>query len=66
MFLLCGEALLAMIKKKEREGLIKGVLATRQAPRVSHLFFVDDNVIFYRATKEEHMQVAKVLEVYKE
>ena len=36
------------------------------APRVSHLFFADDSVIFCRATKEECMQVAKVLEVYEE
>ena len=66
LFLLCGEGLSAMLKKKEREGLIRGVSAARQAPSISHLFFADDSVIFYRATKEECMQVAKVLEVYEE
>ena len=66
LFLLCGEGLSAMLKKKEREGLIRGVAAARHAPRVSHLFFADDSVIFCRATKEECMQVAKVLEVYEE
>ena len=66
LFLLCGEGFSAMLKKKEREGLIKGVAVARHAPRVSHLFFADDSVIFCRATKEECMQVAKVLEVYEE
>ena len=55
-----------MIKKKEREGLIKGVAAARQAPRISHLFFANDSIIFCRVTVDECEQVAKVLDVYKE
>ena len=55
-----------MIKKKEREGLIRGVVAARQAPRISHLFFADDSIIFCRATVDDCKQVAKVLEVYEE
>ena len=46
-------------KKKEREGLIRGVSAARQAPSISHLFFADDSVIFYRATKEEIKEFVK-------
>ena len=66
LFLLCGEGLSAMIKKKEREGLIRGVATARQAPRISLLFFVDDSIIFCRATVAECEQVAKVLEMYEE
>ena len=66
LFLLCGEGLSAMIKKKEREGLIRGVAATSQAPRISHLFFADDSIIFCRATVAECEQVAKVLKVFEE
>ena len=55
-----------MIKTKEREGLIRGVAAARQAPRISHIFFADDSIIFYRAIVVECEQVAKVLEMYEE
>ena len=64
LFLLCAEGLSALIKKKEAVGLIRGVGVSKFAPPVSHLFFVDDSIIFCRATMEECKQVAEVLDTY--
>ena len=65
LFLLCAEGLTAMLKKEEAVGNIKGVAVCRGAPRISHLLFVDDSVIFYRVTAEEGSRVLKVLVDYK-
>ena len=64
LFLLCTEGLSAMLKKEERAGKIKGVAACRGAPRVSHLLFVDDSIVFCKASMEECDRLIKVLEEY--
>lgn len=53
LFHLCADGLFALIRKKEVVGLLRGVGVSKQAPLVSHLFFADDSIIFYRATMEE-------------
>ena len=60
LFLLCAEGLTALLRKKEAVGLIRGVAVSRLAPSIAHLFFVDDCIIFCRATMEECRQVALV------
>ena len=64
LFLLCGEGLSALLRKREMEGLLHGVAVKRGAPTISHLFLADDSVIFSKATREECNQVANVLSVY--
>ena len=64
LFLLCVEGLSALIRKKESVGLLRGVGVSKQALLVLHLFFVDDNIIFYIATMEECKHVAEVLDTY--
>lgn len=64
LFLLCVKGLSTMLKKEEENGNIKGVAVRRGAPRISHLVFADDSIIFYRATVEEGSRVNKVLEDY--
>lgn len=38
LFLLCAEGLSVVIRKKEAEGLIRGLGVSKQAPWISHLF----------------------------
>ena len=37
-----------------------------QGPRTSHIFFVDDGIIFCQATREECSQLAQILETYEQ
>ena len=53
-----------MLKKEEAAGHIKGIAVCRGAPRISHLLFVNDSIIFCRAIAEEGQRVLKVLEDY--
>lgn len=40
--------------------------ACRAAPKISHLFFANDSIIFYRATIEDHFNLEKILETYEQ
>ena len=53
-----------MLRKEEREGHIKGVAVCRSAPRISHLLFADDSIIFYKASVSECDRVIEMLEGY--
>ena len=53
-----------MLKKEECEGHIKGIAVSRWAPRISHLLFTDDSIIFCRASIKECDRVIKVVEDY--
>ena len=46
------------------EGSIKGVAISIYAPRVSHLFFADDSVLFCHATEDECQRVLDILAIY--
>jgi len=50
-YLICIEGLSALIR--DREGRIYRVKVTNTLPIVSHLFFIDGNLPFMRATLDE-------------
>ena len=64
LFLLCMEGLSALLQKEVRMGRIMGVPVCRGAPKISHLLFADDSIIFCRATLEEANRVSQVLKDY--
>ena len=59
LFLLCMEGLSALLQKEVRMGRIMGVPVCKGAPKISHLFFADDSIIFCRATLEEANRVSQ-------
>ena len=64
LVLLCAMGLQGLLQKAEMEGSIKGVAISRYGPRVLHLFFADDSVLFCRATEDECQWVLDILAIY--
>jgi hypothetical protein len=61
---LCAEALSAQLTKAERIGLLKGVPTSPRGPRINHLFFADDSLLFCRAIPAEWHRLEGILELY--
>ena len=66
LFLICAERLSMLLHKAVRHKELKGVAASARGPRISHLFFADDSLIFERATVKECSEIQRVLQVYEE
>lgn len=66
LFLLCAEGFSALLHKAEADGLISGVKVCPAAPSVSHLLFADDSLILIRATKEDTIQLQRILDLYEQ
>ena len=46
--------------------VLRGVSACQKGPKISHLFFADDCLIFGRATIKESKEILRLLKVYGE
>ena len=64
LFLMCAMGLQSLLHLAEMEGHIQGVAICRNGPRVSHLFFADDSILFYRAKEEECQKILDILAIY--
>ena len=64
LFLLCTEGLNGLLNQAAHQGHIKGYSFCRNSPRLTQLLFVDDSLLFCRATIEECQLVLDILEVY--
>ena len=63
LFLICSEGLHGLLNKEAKEGHIRGVSICKKGPRLTHLFFVDDSLVFCRATLAEGQNVQNLLNV---
>lgn len=61
LFLLYAEGLSTLINKVVQNRLIHGVVASARGPKISHLFFANDNLIFGKATTQECGEILRVL-----
>lgn len=64
LFIICTEGLSRLHQKAEREGNIHGISITRGAPPITHLFFADDSLLFFKATDQEAIEVKRCLHDY--
>lgn len=64
LFLICAERLSTLLHKVVQNKTLKGIAALVRGPKLLHLFFVDDNLIFGRATIRVSAEIQHVLQAY--
>ena len=64
LFLFCAEGLSAVLCYAAMRQAIHGVAVCRRAPRISHLFFANDSLVFCRASLEECNELQRIFSVY--
>lgn len=66
LFLMCTEVLSSVLSQAQREGRMLVIRASRNGPRVNHLFFADDSLLFGKATKTDCELVMSMLRSYEQ
>ena len=64
LFLLCAEGLSALINDAARNNQLNGISICRGAPKASHFFFTDDNLLFCKANSNEGNKLKEILGLY--
>uniref|UniRef100_A0A2N9G6M3 Reverse transcriptase domain-containing protein n=1 Tax=Fagus sylvatica TaxID=28930 RepID=A0A2N9G6M3_FAGSY len=64
LFLLCAEGLHALLSRAAITRQLQGLSISRGGPKLTHLFFADDSVLFCRATLMECNIILEILRKY--
>uniref|UniRef100_A0A2N9FN80 Protein kinase domain-containing protein n=1 Tax=Fagus sylvatica TaxID=28930 RepID=A0A2N9FN80_FAGSY len=64
LFLLCAEGFHSLLQKEKIAGDLKGVSISRGGPKITHLFFADDSLLFCRATTGDVNRIQGILTQY--
>ncbi|XP_031124165.1 uncharacterized protein LOC116026879 [Ipomoea triloba] len=64
LFIICAEGLSLLLQQAETRGDFHGCRVARGAPPVSHLFFVDDSLLFFKANIQEAGAIKQSLTDY--
>ena len=66
LFLFCAKGLNTLLRNAAVGGDIQGFSLCGHGPRLIHLFFADDCLIFYRSTLEECTKIEELLALYED
>jgi hypothetical protein len=66
LFLLCAEGLHSLIHKAKLAGVLQGVSISRGGPKITHLFFADDSLLFCKAKPDDVARIQAILNEYEQ
>ena len=66
LFLLCLEGFIGLILEATRNNRLSRISIYRNCPTVSHLFFADDSILYYKASEQESRELQRILHKYEE
>ena len=66
LFLLCSEGLNRMLQQVASNDRIRGFSLCKRGPKISHLFFADDNLLFCRASMADLQEIQDILSLYEQ
>ena len=66
LFLICSEVLNCQLQQAARSVAIGGFSLCKKGPKISHLFFVEDTLLFCPATKNDLDFIQSILVLYEE
>lgn len=55
---------MALISRAETEKAINGLKINVRFPSITHLFFVDDSLLFFKAERGEALRIKEILQQY--
>jgi len=61
---MCAMGLQSLLHTAKMEGHIQCVPICQTGPKVSHLFFADDSILFCQAKEEECQKILDILAIY--
>ncbi|KAG8654446.1 hypothetical protein MANES_05G130301v8 [Manihot esculenta] len=64
LFILCAEGLSRLLQDNINHGNLHGFRISRGGPQISHLFFANDSLIFFRANVQEALELKRILRIY--
>ncbi|KAK8684374.1 hypothetical protein V6N13_040404 [Hibiscus sabdariffa] len=64
LFVICMQGLSATLLAEQAAGRILGIRASQKGPRVNHLLYADDSIVFIRNFEREASRLKEVLHLF--
>ena len=66
LFLLCSEGFIGFIMEAARNKKLSGIPICKGSPRITHLLFANDGVLYCKASRMESGELVNILQKYEE